>query len=188
MVWWNSARPGDEAVATVCFRAGDEHLAQLAALIGTAPIRLGAQLLGIDARVDIYIDPIPDPVTARFSSTCSPAASDIIISAAGRAGARPRVHARAPEDSPRLAPCGRFAYLDDAPAAWQRTTSARGTTASTTPPGLNSPDIRFNFPPAAGYPAWVLFCSAAKRLGASVVPAFHTAAQSQPPLRRWTPR
>jgi hypothetical protein len=186
VIWWNSARPGDEAAANrLAGELASQIWPRLTALMGTAPISdAGHSCSGIDGRLDIYLDPIPDPETSQFNSSCAPSASDIIFPANGSRGALAHEFMHVLQKTfSRLAPCQQFAYMDDATATWAEDYVYKGDHSEHHyPQMLQYPDIRFNFPPTAGYPAWVLFYSASKHLSPDVVPAFHTAAQNEPPL------
>jgi hypothetical protein len=186
VIWWNSSRPGDEAQANrLAGELAGQIWPKLTALMGTTPLSdAGHSCSGIDGRVDIYLDPIPDPVTSQFNGSCAPSASDIIFPAGDSRGALAHEFMHVLQKTfNRLAPCQQFAYLDDATATWAEDfVYPKDNSEHHYPEMLKFPDIHFGVPPDAGYPAWTLFYSAAKRLGSAVVPAFHTAAQTEPPL------
>jgi hypothetical protein len=186
IIWWKASRPGDEAQANrLAGELSSTIWPVLTALMGTAPLSDAAHRCGgSDGRLDIYLEPIRDPVTTPFTASCGPSASDVVLAAGSKRGELAHEFMHVLQMTfPRLSPCTQFQYMDDATATFAEDyVYGRDNTEHQYPELLRFPDARFNHPPTAGYPAWVLFRSVAERVGADVVPAFHTAAQSEPPL------
>ncbi len=186
IIWWNASRPGDEARANAL--AGElagTIWPVLTALMRTTPISdAGHACAGSDGRLDIYLDPIPDPVTSQFSAGCGPEPSDIILPATASRGVLAHEFMHVLQKTyQRLSPCTQFEYIDDATATWAEDyVYPKDNTEHHYAQMLQYPDIRFNYPPTAGYPAWVLFRSVSERVGADVVPAFYTAAETEKPF------